>query len=131
MTELATIHDNHLALECRQCGRWRLVPVIDLIERVGGHRSPHWVAERSVCTSCGSRGAIFQIIYVSSPMRVIGAVSSVETTTDEDATLVRSKDKRKSCPNQSGSISLAPPDRSGSFQLNAPQNVGKIWIFLR
>ena len=64
MTPLSAISLNHLALECRSCGRWRLASVRDLIDRFDGDRTVHWIAERCVCTRCGTIGARLQITYV-------------------------------------------------------------------
>jgi len=64
MTQLQTISNNHMSLECR-CGHQKLVSVKELIERLSPTTTIYEVARKAKCLHCDIKGAsAFMLLYV-------------------------------------------------------------------
>lgn len=64
MTELASISNNHLALECSLCGHNSQIAVADLLPRVGRDCTVQEVVRNARCTNCRVKGqATFRIVF--------------------------------------------------------------------
>jgi len=64
MTQLKTIINNHMSLQCR-CGHSKLVSVKELIGRLSPAASIYEVARKAKCSHCGTLGASdFRLHYV-------------------------------------------------------------------
>ena len=64
MTELQTISNNHMSLECR-CGHRKLMSVKELISRLSPTATIYEVARKAKCSHCDTKGASdFRLLYV-------------------------------------------------------------------
>jgi len=64
MTQLQTIINNHMSLECR-CGHSKLVSVKELISRLSPTATIYEVARKAKCSHCDTKGvADFRLLYV-------------------------------------------------------------------
>lgn len=64
MTQLQTITNNHISLECR-CGHRKLVSVKELMERLSPTSMVEEVVARAKCSHCKTRGVIdVRLLYV-------------------------------------------------------------------
>ena len=64
MTQLHTISNNHMSLECR-CGHRKLVSVKELISKLNPTATIYEVARKAKCSHCDTRGANdFRLRYV-------------------------------------------------------------------
>ena len=64
MTQLRTISNNHMSLECR-CGHRKLVSFKELINRLSPTATIYDVARKAKCSHCGTKGvADFRLLYV-------------------------------------------------------------------
>ena len=64
MTQLYTISNNHMSLECR-CGHRKLVSVKELISRLNPTATIYDVARKAKCSHCDAKGvADFRLLYV-------------------------------------------------------------------
>ena len=64
MTQLQTIINNHMSLECR-CGHSKLVSVKELISRLSPTATIYEVARKAKCSHCDTKGASdFRLLYV-------------------------------------------------------------------
>ena len=57
MTQLKTISNNHMSLQCR-CGHSKLVSVKELIGRLSPTASIYEVARKAKCSHCGTKGEL-------------------------------------------------------------------------
>ena len=64
MTQLQTIINNHMSLECH-CGHSKLVSVKELINRLSPTATIYEVARKAKCSHCGNKGVSdFRLRYV-------------------------------------------------------------------
>ena len=64
MTQLQTISNNHMSLECR-CGHRKLVSVEELITRLNPTVTIYEVARKAKCSHCDTKGvADFRLLHV-------------------------------------------------------------------
>ena len=67
MTQLQTISNNHMSLQCR-CGHSKLISVKELIGRLSPTTTIYEVARKAKCSHCGTKGAVdFRLHYVCFP----------------------------------------------------------------
>ena len=64
MTQLQTIINNHMSLECHS-GHWRLLSVKELISKLNPAVTIYEVARKAKCSHCDTKGvADFRLLYV-------------------------------------------------------------------
>ena len=57
MTQLRTISNNHMSLQCR-CGHSKLLSVKELIGKLSPTTTIYEVARKAKCSHCGTKGAV-------------------------------------------------------------------------